>query len=656
MSIDDRRTIYTLSLIAASFLLALLLSLIFSDVFTVWNYKINDRLFTLRHAIRGDEPLWEIRPGEPGIIHVSLDDESYSSLGERVKSRRLYAEVLNILERAGIGAVAFDIVFQNDTHSTHDDALVDAVRNAGNVYIPTVLKPLEPGADYRVELGSLLVPLGADNYYWNPVVVGGGGAPEATEAIATFPRLASIAKAVGHITVFPDKDGVFRRAPLVMKTGNGYVPSISLLMVAHYLRAPLSGIEISFGDYIKLADIDRRGKKTDLLIPINERGEVIVNFRSAWVGSFPFYPFHKLLLVEEDPDLIDILAEEIGGKLAIISDVSTSGRDIGPVPMESVYPLSGIHANIVNSMLTDNFLDETGKVHQSAIIFVLLLALALIGLVRGALFFSAATVSLLVLFFVFAILLLLYKNLFTNTVMPSLGIFLSILSVNAYRYAVEQREKEFMRRRLEEYFPPAVLKKILRSPSLISSNEKKVLTILFSDIAGFTTWSETQTPESIHSTLNEYFENMVDIVFRNEGTVDKYMGDGLMVFFGDPVEQPDHAARAVKTALQMQQKAGELRERWKSLGGLPLKIRIGINLGEVVVGNMGSMKRMDYTVLGANVNLAQRLESSAPPGGVVVSGRVWNEVKHLYGGEYMGILSAKGISEDIKVYRIFVPE
>jgi adenylate cyclase len=156
----------------------------------------------------------------------------------------------------------------------------------------------------------------------------------------------------------------------------------------------------------------------------------------------------------------------------------------------------------------------------------------------------------------------------------------------------------------------------------------------------------------IHRTLNEYFELMTEIVFRNEGTMDKFIGDGLMAFFGDPIPQSDHALRAVRTAIEMQRAVRGLRERWEAEGRMPIHIRIGLNTGEVVVGDMGSRRIMAYTAIGANVNLASRLESKAPVDGVLVSASVYLAVKSSVETRFAGRITAKGITEDFETYEI----
>jgi adenylate cyclase len=227
-------------------------------------------------------------------------------------------------------------------------------------------------------------------------------------------------------------------------------------------------------------------------------------------------------------------------------------------------------------------------------------------------------------------------------------------------YIREEREKAFLYRTFESYFAPSVLKKILKDPEKLNSIERKEVSILFSDISGFTSWSSAKEPEEIHSTLNEYYNMMAQIIFKYEGTIDKYMGDGMMAFFGDPIEYDDHAFRAVCAAVEMQKKAMAIKELWKTQGKLELQMRIGVNTGRVVAGNMGSENRVDYTIIGSSVNLAHRLEENAPVEGILISQATYEELtKDNHKDTVRGILitsfgsiRVKGLPEEIKVYEI----
>jgi adenylate cyclase len=235
-----------------------------------------------------------------------------------------------------------------------------------------------------------------------------------------------------------------------------------------------------------------------------------------------------------------------------------------------------------------------------------------------------------------------------------MGLVFAAAGVSGFGYLEQERLRAAFRARVEHYFSPPLLEKIVNHPAMLEGCEKKELTVLFSDIAGFSTWSSAQSPEAIRSMLNEYFTEMARIVFLHEGTIDKYIGDGMLVFFGDPVTQPDHAARAVRSALEMQQAVARLRERWKAKDGMQIKVRIGINTGEVVVGNMGSENRLDYTVIGSNVNLAQRLEDNAQPGQILISSSTRDALGASLAVSSAGMIHAKGFSQPIEVFTVML--
>ncbi|MCL2129691.1 MAG: adenylate/guanylate cyclase domain-containing protein, partial [Treponema sp.] len=184
-----------------------------------------------------------------------------------------------------------------------------------------------------------------------------------------------------------------------------------------------------------------------------------------------------------------------------------------------------------------------------------------------------------------------------------------------YRFFTQRKRQTA----LERYVPRPVAQKLVAGQRTSLIPLYKELTILFSDISGFTTWSSDREAQVVHDFLNDYLESMADILFAHNATVDKFMGDGILAFFGDPLDIPDHAEQAVKAAEVMQQKIKDLREKWLPLVGINLKVRIGINTGKVIVGDLGTSRRIEYTVIGSAVNLAQRMESLAPPGGILIT-------------------------------------
>ena len=603
--------------------------------------------FQLRHALKGPERVL------PSIALVDLSDATIAKLGMKGGDRKDFAALVEVLTDAGAASVIFDIIFPVPGTPEGDAAFTRAVGASGRVYLPIIMTPAAVGKLSGQSPVADELPAGT---LWHPRVLRAGDPPVATTDTLSYRALSGSAAGIGHINSEPDPDGTFRRMPLLFRYRDGYVPSIAFRAACDALRVDPGRIEVSFGSHIRLPDATLPdGSVRSIDIPVDRRGRMIVDFAGPWGASFTHYPFATLIASRDDPDLAEQVRTELEGGRLIVSDITVSGSDYGPVPFESVYPLSGLHANVLNSVLSDRFL--RAPAWYGTVLLNLLFA-ALLWLVAWRLRPLASSLVALGIWVVFSagqFALFATAGIMPSLAAPTLGFAFALVATNGYRFFQSEREKLLFRTRMERYFAPQLMSKILKAPDKLMTAEQKVITVLFSDIAGFTSWCTTQSPETIHRTLNEYFEIMTEIVFRNEGTVDKFIGDGLMAFFGDPLDQPDHSLRAVRSGIEMQQAVRGLRARWESEGRMPIHIRIGINSGEVVVGDMGSRRIMAYTAIGSHVNLGSRLESKAPIDGVLVSGRVHEAVKDAVETRFAGNITAKGISEEFATWEVIVP-
>ena len=221
----------------------------------------------------------------------------------------------------------------------------------------------------------------------------------------------------------------------------------------------------------------------------------------------------------------------------------------------------------------------------------------------------------------------------------------------AHRLFYHYREQLLYKTALERYFPRSLAERIVAEGKTDLVPSRKELTILFADIAGFSRWSADREAAEVHTFLSDYLETMAGILFDHGGTVDKFLGDGILAFFGDPLEQSDHARRCVNAAKAMQKKSALLAEKWRHIG-IDLKIRIGINSGTVIAGNLGTKTRIEYTVIGSAVNLAQRMESNAPLGGILVSEAVWEKTKNDFAYSEKKSLNVKGYDNQISAWEV----
>ena len=311
--------------------------------------------------------------------------------------------------------------------------------------------------------------------------------------------------------------------------------------------------------------------------------------------------------------LIDVLhgnipQDLIANKYVLIGATADSLRDVLKTPFG---PMPGveIHANIINTILQKDYLHELSPLWS-----FLLIALITIGAILEVAFIRNFIQLLLIVLGTILLISIIGISLFSIGILIPLLYFLLTFIITsaatlAYQYVNESKEKQFIRKSFQYYLSPDVVHELIQNPHKLSLNgEKRKVTILFSDIRGFTTLSETMTPEELTHFINEYLTAMTDIIMDNKGMVDKYIGDAIMAFWGAPVENENQTHDAAIAAMQMSARLVELNNEWK-LRNIPhLGIGVGINTGEVVVGNMGSSKRFNYTIMGDEVNFASRLE------------------------------------------------
>jgi adenylate cyclase len=642
----------------ASFLTIHLLFWLLPNVFEPWNAQTIDQFFMFRSKFDALRPAYD-----SSIVHVDISDRTFDALANSYLNRFQYAQVVRNLAEMQTAAQIWDFIFPARTNLQEDSAFVVATANARNAYFGLAFnlaqeKPSRPRsrvsrADQYLDMTKWNVQIHGDTrdlyYAYDPII--------------TFSALSAASRGLGYLNISFDRDGVYRRVPLLFRYHESFYPSFAFRAVCDYLGVTPDRVILKPGSSLTLKDARRPGgEPRDIVIPIDHSANMLVNYvgplvRDDKVHSMLHFNFADILRASDDRTELDMWGDVLGGKIAVVSEVRTGASDVGPIPTDNQFPLSGVHSNSINTILTGNFLREAGGVEMVLVELAVMIVLVTLALRLSSRNFSLGSFGLIVVYFLAAGLVFLYANLILNVLRPILQVGLAAFTVIAYRYVNEQKEKEVLRRTFEAYFPPAVVRKIMLNPSLVTAaGQKKELTILFSDIKSFTTHSSMLTPDEIQKLLNEYFDSMVEIVFKYEGTVDKFIGDGLMVFFGDPEPQPDHAVRCVKAAIEMQQKCRELKARWVQEGKFPLMIRIGINTGPVVVGNMGSDRRLSYTVLGADVNLAQRLEANAPVEGIMIAQRTYEFVKDRIPTRPLEPIMVKGLDKPIKVYEVVVQD
>jgi len=640
-------------IIVSSLLFAHLAYWLLPGLLSTWNSQVTDQLFLLRQKYFPNQNAYNGL-----IVHVDETDASVLDLTGSYLTRQHYAQVARNLGELKTAVQIWDYVFVAPKPAEgFDEIFFESNWQSNNAYYGMVfdLKE-EPPAQHppRPEWYAEYL----DQTKWQVKVEGDlNKLYIGIDTLLTFREFAESSKGLGFLSLRIDPDGVFRRAPLMVRYEDAVYPSFPFRAVCDYLQVPPENIILRPGKEVVLKNAQPPGKEPrDITIPVDDRCNIIVNFVGPW-SAMTHYQLSQIYKASDDRDaMVHDMIPLFKGKIAVVSVAATGAADVGPVPTDNDYPLSGIHANVMHTILSEKFLREWTIWPMFGIEFLLLAAV--FGLAcrfrpRGL---AIGGATLLAAYVLFVTTMFVYGSVIVNIVRPVLTMVLSAGGIVAYRYIKEEQQKEELKKSFESFLPPTIVKRIMANPESVLEVHKRELTILFSDIKSFTTYSSVMTPDRIQTFLAEYFEAMVEIVFKYEGTVDKYIGDGLMVFFGAPDHQPDHALRCVKAAIEMQHKCRELKEKWVKEGLFPLMIRIGINTGEVVVGNFGSTLRLSYTVLGSDVNLANRLESNAPVEGIMIAKRT----QELIAGQIPTLphepIQVKGIDALIEVYTVPVDD
>ncbi len=411
----------------------------------------------------------------------------------------------------------------------------------------------------------------------------------------SLPSLMNAANSAGYISFVPEHDGVIRRMPMVQIHKEAVFPSFSLQLLREATK--LSSVVRLFPDRvgeIRLGDIG---------IPVSEHGDFLVNYYG------PKQTFTHL----SASDVIDgtVGPEQLKDKIVLVGATAAALFDLHTTPSGSLYPGVEVHANIIENILNQDFLTRPPWVPVLDMTMILVTGI-LLGWV--ALYFKAFGTAVWLVagvggYLVCDYMLFTRQGLWVHSVFPVFSQLLVYFGITLFRFTYEEREKRFIKGAFSQYLAPAVVDQLVENPKLLKlGGERKVLSVFFSDVAGFSSIAEQMPAEELVDLLNGYLTEMTDIVMQYEGTVDKFEGDAIIAFFGAPIDFKDHARRICFAGLDMQKRLAQLRDIWKKEGRNELYMRIGINTGEVVVGNMGSQSRFDYTMIGDTVNLASRLE------------------------------------------------
>jgi adenylate cyclase len=608
-------------------------------------YAAGTPLLDLLELKTYDLRLRALRSAPPQQVAIAaIDERSLAEYGRWPWSRAVLARLVERLSEAGARVIAFDVFFVEPESPEADERFARAIRASGNVVLSTVFL-LEAGRSGKAgSAGSSIAAQAIGD------VRHGGNADFPMRplygVLANIPVLQRSAAYAGHVNVDLDADGTLRRIPLVHRWEGRYYPSFDVQIARDFLGVKELALDTASYGVTGIRVGERR-------LPTDEYGRLLVRYRGAQ-QTFPTVSVADILKGRADPALLRGRAVLIGSTAAGIGDVRVT-------PWGKAYPGIEVHANVVQSLLEGEALQRPDWMAVLDGLAILALGLLLVWLLPRFGVAAAALLALAVLggWVALANALFQTQGLWLNVVYPALLVPLVFGSTTLVQYFSTESEKRQLKTAFQYYVPPKVVEEIAADTSKLRlGGEKRELTVLFSDIRGFTSVSETLEPEDLVRLLNGYFTDMTNIVFEHKGSLDKYIGDAIMAVFGAPVAEAEHPRLACRAALDMMKALGGLQKHWRAEGLPAFDIGIGINTGPMVVGNMGSVTRFNYTVIGDAVNLASRIESlnKVYGTGVLVSETTYGQVKDEFPrAREIDRISVRGRSQVVGIYEL-IPE
>lgn len=591
---------------------------------------LEDKTLDVQFKLRGT-----VKPG-PETVIATIDERSIKNLGRFPWPRSTWGRVVDRLTEEGAKVIVFDVFFSEPETVASDDLFQRAIMQSGRVVLPMVFDFAEGGDKETGFTDQKLDFLLPSAYMAMKNTDQSFGAPTAKMVLPTLLRFSTYAKTLAHINMSPDVDGTLRWEMLAIEYQGDYYAPIGLQAARLYRDTPPEKMALDFSGDVQVGDT---------VIPTDEFGRMLINYRGP-NRTFPMYSIS---------DLLDrtLPAGTFKDKIVLIGATAIGIYDLRVTPFST--NMAGIekHASVVDNILRGDFLRKVPDL-DIPLIFAFTLILGILIPRLGAKAGAALFILLFAGYSVFVYSLFVSKGIWFSYIYPASALFFGYTSQTAYRFFTEERRARDIRKMFSSYVSKRIVDELIRDPSKAKlGGDRKEISVLFSDIRGFTSFSEKHRPEEVVMQLNEYLGAMTNIVFEYDGTLDKFVGDAVMAFWGAPLDQADHAERACKCSLTMIEKLQELQKKWESEGKYVIDIGVGINTGDMIVGNMGAEgKKMDFTVIGDNVNLGARLESLTRKynNHIIISEFTYSKVKDIVKVNELGSVTVKGKEVPVVIY------
>jgi len=662
--LERRQRWFGLRLIVIMSLAALVIAIVQPRFLELIELKTLDARFQLRGVHKPD----------PGIIIVAVDDHSLERVGRWPWSRDKIALIIDrLLSQYHARVIGLDMVFSEAQKNPLQESLERIIlsgkatpeitqglkqhQNIGDIdeRFAAVLRkyhdricmgyffypqgaPTSPDTlKHRTQSGKLLQPsamTAQQDGNTSRIVT---RMKAVTNNLSIFSQAAEVS---GFFNFFPDSDGLVRRVPLVAELNGYYYPSLDLQTLRMALDWPSLSVRLSNNGVEKL-----RLKNTD--IETDAQGRMLINH---------YGPGHTFRHVSAS-DILEGKAKPAMFKDAIVllGVTATGVFDTRPSPFDTIFPGVEAHATVISNILHHQELRRPTWLQFAELLGVLLIGLGCGWFVlgRGAIVQGATLIGVPLFIMLLAYWLLTAYNIWLKEMYLILGVLMAAAPATLVEYIIESRKRVFIHDAFAHYLAPHVVDELARHPETLRlGGEKREITAMFSDIAGFSTFSESMHPEELVHFLNQYLSAMSDIILAHGGTIDKYEGDAIIAFFGAPLDMPDHAIQAVRAALAQQEKLRQFRKQWTEMGHPELHTRIGLNSGPMVVGNIGTETHMNYTIMGDDANLASRLEgvNKAYGTSVLISNHTCFEAREHIAVRFIDRVYVMGRKTSVEIY------
>lgn len=617
---------YAAVIIIACVCAALAWLLEFSSTFQAYGLKTLDIQFAI-----GADP----QKADPRIVMIYVDQASIDHFEKDNTSfpwpRSFYKPLIEYCSAGGARAIMFDILFNNSSRfGVEDDLeLATAMAKAGNVYLAAAFTD-KGEADKTI----------ADRYGTASV----GTAPDSIRrpGISTpVGELLSSAAGIASVSFKPDPDGVYRRILPVTSYGGRMFPAL-------YLAPLLSKAgRVEFGD--------RALKIGEATIPVGADSSAMINFHGPR-GTYRKYSAAGVITSAILGDQTPSVPKDVFKDAYVIVGYSAPGLlDLKSTPLSSVSPGAEVHAAALDNALHGDYITPLPRWALVSLVFALALAVSFGVAISKNTLVSIIPFFAVTLLAAFLAIVAFRHAVWVNGFALFNGVALSFVLSGVWKYTVEGRQRRFIQKAMSLYVSPKLVSQIIEDPSMLKlGGSKREISIFFSDLVGFTSLTEKNEAQELVKILNEYTTLMEEVVTSLDGTVDKYIGDAVMAFWGAPVDQPDHAYFACSAALESLRRLGVFRDDLLRRGLPEIDMRIGVNTGVAIVGNMGSERRFDYTAIGDPVNEASRLEGINKAYGtrIIVAEPTWAKVSDRIFGRMVDFMKVKGKEIPSRIYEV----